>query len=483
MTISAAFNNALSGLTAASRASALVSDNISNALTPGYGRRTLEIASNQVTGGGVRVVDVLRHSDPALTANRRVADAEHAHASSVASFHKAMEQLVGGLDDPASIANKLSAFETSLIAAASNPASATRLDSAVAEAMDLAEAIAKASDGLREKRSEADRSIGHQVEQLNGLLTDIEALNSRIQDVRLTNGNTAALLDQRQLLIDDVNTIVPVNVMTREHGKVALISNGGAILVDGQAAGIGFKVTGETVPQMSIDNGLLSGLEINGMAVRTSGPTSAIQGGTLAAAFEVRDVLSVEIQQDLDAVARDLIERFEAAGVDPSVTATDPGLFTDDGARFSESNLIGLAGRLSVNSAVVADQGGQSWRLRDGLGAASPGPVGEARQLQSFQNALTDPRALPTSRLGTGSLSAAGVSAALLSRVGQNASISNEDLSFAAIGKTEMERLELEQGVDTDTELQSLMLVEQAYAANARVVQAVDEMMDALLRL
>lgn len=483
MTISAAFNNALSGLTAAGRASALVSDNISNALTPGYGRRTLEVASNQISGGGVRVVDVVRHSDPALTASRRVADAGHAHASGIASFHKAMEMLVGGLDDPASIANQLSAFESSLIAAASNPGSATRLDTAVVEAVDLANAIAHASDGVRAQRSGADRSIGRQVEQLNGLLSDIEALNSRIQNVRLTNGNTAALLDQRQLLIDDVNSIVPVNVMTREHGKVALVSNGGAILLDGQAAELSFSTTGETVPQMSVENGLLSGLEINGMAVRTSGPASAIQGGTLAGAFEIRDELSVEMQQDFDAVARDLIERFEASGVDPTVTGTDPGLFTDDGARFSESNLVGLAGRLQVNEAVVPEQGGQSWRLRDGLGAASPGSVGDARQLQSFQDALADPRTPPSERLGTGALSAAGVSAAFMSRVGQNSSTANEDLSFAAVNKTEMERLELEQGVDTDTELQSLMLVEQAYAANARVVQTVDEMMDALLRL
>ena len=38
-------------------------------------------------------------------------------------------------------------------------------------------------------------------------------------------------------------------------------------------------------------------------------------------------------------------------------------------------------------------------------------------------------------------------------------------------------------GVDTDSELQDLLLIEQAYAANARVIQTVSEMIDRLLQL
>ena len=43
--------------------------------------------------------------------------------------------------------------------------------------------------------------------------------------------------------------------------------------------------------------------------------------------------------------------------------------------------------------------------------------------------------------------------------------------------------LELEDGVDTDAELQRLLLIEQAYAANARMIETVDDMMQALLRI
>lgn len=38
-------------------------------------------------------------------------------------------------------------------------------------------------------------------------------------------------------------------------------------------------------------------------------------------------------------------------------------------------------------------------------------------------------------------------------------------------------------GVDSDAEMQKLLRYEQAYAANARVIQAIEDMMDQILRL
>ena len=44
-------------------------------------------------------------------------------------------------------------------------------------------------------------------------------------------------------------------------------------------------------------------------------------------------------------------------------------------------------------------------------------------------------------------------------------------------------QLEREGGIDTDRELQALLLVEQHYGANARVVQAVDGMLQRLMEI
>ena len=60
---------------------------------------------------------------------------------------------------------------------------------------------------------------------------------------------------------------------------------------------------------------------------------------------------------------------------------------------------------------------------------------------------------------------------------------SEQELAYTAAIFNDLQSQELEMGVDTDAELQSLLILENIYAANARLVQAVDEMMQELLRL
>ncbi len=50
MSISSAFNSATSGLRANSRLVETVAKNVSNALTPGYARRTTEVSSTFFSG-------------------------------------------------------------------------------------------------------------------------------------------------------------------------------------------------------------------------------------------------------------------------------------------------------------------------------------------------------------------------------------------------------------------------------------------------
>ena len=55
------------------------------------------------------------------------------------------------------------------------------------------------------------------------------------------------------------------------------------------------------------------------------------------------------------------------------------------------------------------------------------------------------------------------------------------EASFTSARYGALQDLELGAGVDTDRELQDLLLIERAYAANAKVVQTVDDMMKILL--
>ena len=46
-----------------------------------------------------------------------------------------------------------------------------------------------------------------------------------------------------------------------------------------------------------------------------------------------------------------------------------------------------------------------------------------------------------------------------------------------------LKEMELSRGVDTDAQMQRLLEIENAYAANARLLQTLDDMIDRLLRL
>lgn len=483
MNMSTALNNALGGLGAASRGAAVVSGNIANALTPGYARRSLELTTSALAGNGVRVVGVTRHQDPVLLANRRAADADMSSANALATFHSGLEKLVGRADDANGLSARFARFESSLITAASLPDSTQRLDQAARAASDLSGALNVAAEGVRQMRSDADRTIGKQVDKLNQTLQDIEALNAKIPAIRNSGGDIGALQDQRQILIDLINELVPVNVIARQNDQVSLYSDGGLILLEGTAASFSFTTTGETMPHMTVANGLLSGLALNGEPVRVSGDFAQIRGGALAAQFEIRDDLAIQAQTDLDTAARDLIERFETPGLDPTATATDPGLFTDNGARFDPTAPAGLALRIDLNSVVDPDKGGDSWRLRAGLGAALSGNPGDATQLQAFGAVLDSPRPITGASFGTGNMRGAEIAEALQSQAGAAAHAATTRQSFAATAQLEMQKIVAENGVDSDVELQRLMQIEQAYAANARIVAVVDELMDTLLRL
>lgn len=484
MTLSTALNAAMTGLRTASRSSGLISSNISNASTPGYARRTLETASNTSAFlNGVRVTGVTRHGDPQVLADLRLASAEFGYRSETTNYLTTLENVIGTPDQAGSLSARLSDFNNTLIVAASRPDASERLENSALAARDLANAINSVADRIQEERSQADRNISAQIARLTDTLASIQQVNSQITATISQRKDTAALQDQRQVLIDEISEMVPVRVVPRDHGAVALFSTGGAILLDGSPASIEFDPSNVVTPYMSLEDGTLSGLTINGFSVSTSSLTGRLRGGTIGAQFEIRDELGPAAQTQLDAVARDLIERFEDPAVDPTLAAGQPGLFTDQGIALDPLAEEGLANRISLNALVDPAGAGETWRMRDGLGAAAPGDAGDATLLNALSDTLSVARMPNSGDFGVGSFSALSLTAALSSDLGSDRMRSDQQLSFAASQLNELTQLQLADGVDTDVELQQLMLVEQAYAANARVIQTVDEMLNTLLGL
>lgn len=475
MSITSTLNNALSGLSAASRAAELVSSNVANSRTEGYGKREIELNTRRL--GGVDVVGVNRNADEPTIQERRLADAAVGYNSTIAKYQTDLETALGTPDQAWSLSGQMAGFESSLIEAASRPDNQARLAAVGTAAADLAAKLTAVSDSVQEARMGADAAIADQVTRLNDGLEQIQDLNYQIKEAIARGQDASPLFDFRQVAIDDISEIVPLKQASRDMGQVALYTPGGAIVLDGKAATFGFTKVGVIVPEMTRDSGALSGLTINDKPVRTDGLANPIQGGSLAAMFEIRDTLAPEMQTRLDAVARNLIERFEDPSLDPTVAAGAPGLFTDAGAALDTTKELGLSSRIEVNALVDPAQSGEVWRLRDGLGAAAPGEVGNATQLRAFSGALSDKRTVASGDFLGVSRSASGLTADLLSRVGMDRTAADKQVSFAASRQESLTLIELQNGVDTDQELQKLMLIEQAFAANAKVISAVDDML------
>ena len=55
--------------------------------------------------------------------------------------------------------------------------------------------------------------------------------------------------------------------------------------------------------------------------------------------------------------------------------------------------------------------------------------------------------------------------------------------SFASARYEQLNIMQMQNGVDTDTELQKLLSIETNYAANAKVIQTIDEMLSTIMRI
>ncbi|MBL9051011.1 MAG: flagellar hook-associated protein FlgK [Tabrizicola sp.] len=485
MSVTSALAGALSGLAATSRQAEILSSNVANATTPGYARREVNMRAAVLagTGQGVALGGVTRDVDRQLLGERRLAQAGGGDRDVRAEFLKRVERTLGTPDSPGSLAARLAAFDQSLVEAAGRPESQARLANIVGTAKSLMQGFAAASADIQAARATADRRIADEVGKLNSTLSQLHELNVELRSFTGAGRDVSALLDERQRLVDQISEIVPVREIPRDLNQIALFTTGGAPLLEGSASVIGFSATHTITPDMTQALGGLSGITINGRPYDTAGSASPILGGTLGALFALRDDMAVTAQGKLDAAARDLVERFSASGLDPSLAPGAPGLFTDQGAAFLPVNEVGLAGRLALNAAADPAQGGAIYRLRDGLGAMTEGPPGQGALLAALHGALASARPLSSAGFTAGNRSFATLTADLMSDASAGRLSAQSEQSFAAAKLTALADLEAQNGIDTDREMQELLVIEKNYAANAKVIQAVADMIDTLIRL
>jgi flagellar hook-associated protein 1 FlgK len=149
---------------------------------------------------------------------------------------------------------------------------------------------------------------------------------------------------------------------------------------------------------------------------------------------------------------------------------------------FNAADETGLAGRITLNNALRAETA-EPWRWRDGINAATQGDSGQADlllELRANMNATVVPGSVA---LGSTPRSLVGHIQELSSDVAANRIRFSDASETASSYLNDVRNAVAADGVNTDQELQKLIELEKSYAANARVVQVVDDMLSELLRI
>lgn len=481
MSLSLALSAALSGLNLSARGTRIVADNIANAQTESYGVRSLTQAPRVMgdTGSGVAMTGVTRLMDRGLLGDLRQATTQAMGDNLLGAFWQKMETAFGLPGEDGSLGHSISRLGTALQRASLQSDQTALLQQSIQAASDIAGKIRGLHDMLRAERDRADAGIAENIEWLNTALQDIADLNHKIQRQTLTGGAPEGLMDLRQSLVDKVSQHIPVQEFAREGGRIMLMARDGSILVDRDAARFSFSRSPDPEASDRVEDGALSRVRLNDRAIETG--ASIFSDGTIGALLRLRDDTAPALQQDLDFLAADMISRFSGSDIDQSLDTNAFGLFSLEGHATLPVALTGIAGQIAVNPGFDSSKGGEAWRLRAGLNATDPGDVLDNTVLDRLARALDLPTSLGTSLAPKRSLQ--GHATELLSDIATQRLGTDKRSSFNTARVALLSETLAAQGVDTDAELSKLLVLEQAYNANARVLSTIDAMLRTILEI
>ena len=469
MSLSGALNSATAGLHTTQGQSRIAADNVSNAMTPGYVRREAVLVTASGGQGGAVISEVRREVDATLQRMSRLENSRMTQYQSIQEGLTTYTAYLGQPGDGTSPADRFNDFQNSLTTLVNMPSSNGAQTSVALAAEDLVRSVKGAATTLSTTLNDVNMEIRYEVADLNTALYQLRDLNA--SGSGFTPGSLeAAQFDEKvDTILDQISGIVDTRIHRSSNGSISLYTVSGAALLGGRVV--------QDVTFNPSDGTLMAG---NQDITPFKDGVRGIQHGSLAGLSELKRETIPQFSQQLDEYARGLIQTFEEA--DASLAPGEAGLFTDNGIAFDPANITGLASRLQINSKISSTGGAEVWRIRDGLGATSPGAGSETVQINAFLAGLDTAMNAAT---GTGipaEVTLRDFSAEMItSQAATRARAENDYNAAASAAEVVMSARRNSEGVNIDDEMQQLLLIEQSYAANSRVLTAVSEMIDTLI--
>jgi flagellar hook-associated protein 1 FlgK len=528
MTLDTSLSIALTGLRASSAGLRTVANNVANAETPGYTRKTQPTLATvpDETGMGVQLADLQRNVDAAL--QREV----FARGAAVTGL-EAREALLSGIDTVhgrpeagdslAGLTGRLTqAFNT----LAADPSQPTAQQEVVRAAQAIVRKLNDLSGAVTEARNRAHEQIVGSARTTNDQLAQIDRLTIQIKNAIASGRQVPDLEDRRDAALEQFVAETGARFLIRQDGSVLLTGPNGTTWPTEKARGAAEGPLTVATAELSANGfhdaagGPVPGVILTdpGIATAPRDITRDLTAGRLGALVTLRDATLPTMQAELDEFAHALARRFDQQGL--RLFSDGFGNVPEEGLAVRQSPYVGFAASIQVFAPVEADV-----RLvRDGThsipGGLPPAPAtrptgnpqgslftpnaaggpagfdGLARRIieyalgRELQPGVPHDPALANTGLGPrGTLGSdipphatlADHAASLVAaQTGARARTTEAREAEGASRDLVRNKLADEAGVNVDEEMSLMVQLQNAYQASARVLQTNRELWDAL---
>lgn len=279
MSLNGALNIGRSALVASQAAMQVAGNNMANAATKGYHRRTVHLAAAgdeliqraQFVGTGVQLLAIRREVDTAMQSRFRNASSQENSALISQRFLTALETIQNELTDN-DLSSELSNFFNSFSELANNPEDHAVRTLVIEHGRNLANRLSTLLNQHNDILAEVDRALATAVLTADGIVDRIAQLNIQIAQTEQGRSQANALRDQRDLLIDELAEFLDVSVVEQPNGALDVFVGSIPVVLSGISRGLEMRTqsVGNQVEvtirvaadgtQLQVDAGRIGGL-------------------------------------------------------------------------------------------------------------------------------------------------------------------------------------------------------------------------------
>lgn len=450
-------NIGMSGLNASMAALNATSNNVANAMVAGYSRQQAVMSSvgnGQYGGGtGVTVEGMRRISDQYEVAQQWSSSSTVGFTQVQSSYLGQVEQVFGSEGN--SISAGLDLLFAALNSAMEQPSETAYRQSVLNEADAIGQRFNSISDSLNAQVSQVEGQIGASAKEINSKLNSIAQFNTEIQATKASGNVPLSLLDSRDAIIDELSEIIKVNVTEEQTGAVTITLDQGQPLLLGSTI-----ATVQTTPHSTTSQFSQVSIQFG----QSQFALNEASGGSLGALLDYRDNSLVDSIAFTNELAQTLADEFNttlANGTDLNGNAPTQALFSYDANNPAGS--MHISADFNANMLAFGQDG-------------TPGDNSNLRDLVSIatSNFTFDSLGVDTT-----------MGDAFATKVGQLGSASRQALT----AQETAEKLQMQaqsqwastSGVNMDEEGTNLIIYQQSYQANAKVISTADQLFQTIL--